>query len=111
MTITDEIIAVANQLANQGKKPSVALVKNKLSQQVPLPLLISTLKNWQHEPERTQTRVINASDTMVDVENTLKENATLSASEINEMLAPIKTELVEIKQLLAQLVNQRTINK
>lgn len=110
MTITDEIIAIANQLANQGKKPSVALVKNKLSQQVPLPLLISTLKNWQHEPDRTQTNMMN-SEAIDNIEHTLKQNDNLSASDINELLTPIKTELAEIKLLLAQLVNQNIVKK
>jgi hypothetical protein len=44
MTIIDEISICANQLANAGKKPTVALVKAKLRQAVPLPTLISTLK-------------------------------------------------------------------
>ena len=53
MTITDEIIIIANQLANQGKKPTVALIKTKLTKAVPLPTIITTLKGWSHEPELT----------------------------------------------------------
>ena len=51
MTITDEILICANQLANAGTKPTVALIKARLSQRPPLATLITTLKNWQHQPE------------------------------------------------------------
>ena len=53
MTINDEILTLANQIANRGHKPTVALVKTKLKQKVPLPLIISTLKTWQHDPDYT----------------------------------------------------------
>ena len=51
MTIIDEILICANQLANAGKKPTVALVKAKLSQRAPLATVITTLKSWQHQPD------------------------------------------------------------
>ena len=51
MTISDEISIIANQLANQGRTPTVALIKGKLSQPTPLPRIISVLKSWQHEPD------------------------------------------------------------
>jgi hypothetical protein len=50
MTINDEILILANQIANSGKKPTIAMIKAKLRKSVPLPVLISTLKGWQHEP-------------------------------------------------------------
>ena len=50
MTINDEILILANQIANKGSKPAVALIKAKLKKKVPLPVIISTLKTWQHEP-------------------------------------------------------------
>ncbi len=45
MTINEQIINIANQLANQGKKPTVALIKTQLTSPVPLPVDHQHLKN------------------------------------------------------------------
>ena len=57
MTASEEILTIANKIANTGKLPSVALVKGRLTQKVPLPVIISTLKAWQHEPEYITARI------------------------------------------------------
>jgi len=101
MTIKDEIITIANQLANQGKKPSVALIKNKLSQAAPLPVIISTLKNWVHEPEKI--KVLKQAAETPTAKSTEEDLKALIAAE----LQPIKDELADVKNLLAQLINQQ----
>jgi len=45
MSVSDEILIIANKIANQGKKPSIALIKTKLSTSVPLPFDYIDLKN------------------------------------------------------------------
>ncbi len=100
MTIKDEIIAIANQLANQGKKPSVALIKKRLSSSVALPMLISTLKNWQHEPERVQiTQTSSVTEHPVCDE-------TLTKAEVMKLIAPLQAEITQMKALLVQLEKQ-----
>jgi len=42
----NEIISIARQLVQQGKTPTVALVKGKLSRRVPMPILIQTLQKF-----------------------------------------------------------------
>ena len=99
MTINDEIIAIANQLANSGKKPSVALIKTRLTNSVPLPTIISTLKTWHHEPD-----------------NTIETNQTVNEAETRETYAPLTkadlqpvyAELAEIKQQLAEVLSHLT---
>lgn len=39
-----QIIAIANQLIKNGKKPTVAMVRAKLTQRVAMPLLLRTLQ-------------------------------------------------------------------
>ena len=56
MTISDEISIIANKLANEGKTPTVALIKSQLSQTTPLPQIITVLKHWQHEPTFIQPK-------------------------------------------------------
>lgn len=100
MTISEEIITIANKLANEGKHPSIALVKTRLSNKVPLPAIITTLKNWQHQPERTKMESqVEEHFTETSSENT---NAQLEVI-IAQALSPIKQELAEIKQLLLSL--------
>ena len=101
MTINDEILAIANQLANQSKKPSVALIKAKVSKPVPLPQIISVLKTWQHDPNFTELT------TSKMIENTEKpsNNDELSLL-INQAIHPLKEEIKALKQLVQQLIEK-----
>ena len=121
MTITDEILICANQLANTGKKPTVALVKAKLTQKVPLATLITTLKNWQHQPDFIASAT---PDTAVNEGQAIKDSAVLLQPVLNALLAnnsviekmiqqsltaeliTIKNELSEIKSLVHSLTEQ-----
>lgn len=117
MTITDEILICANQLANAGKKPTVALVKAKLSQRVPLATLISTLKNWQHQPEfiapinnevelATKNSAIKNTSELID---SLLENGTVKKmieQSLEQELTGMKKDLSEMKLLIKNLTEQ-----
>ncbi len=88
MTTNEEIITIANKLANEGKKPTVALLKQKLTTKVPLPTLIATLKTWQHEPER-----VNLSQVERPTEAAEKEQAqAITSAELETALAPLKED-------------------
>jgi len=104
MTINDEIIILANQLANAGNKPTVALIKAKLNKKVSLPVIISTLKTWQHEPNfiskpEEKTNITEESNTATETDN-FRQN-------LNEELAQMKHEIIELKQMIKQLVEQQ----
>ncbi len=117
MTIIDEIIICANQLANDGKKPSVALVKAKLSQQVPLATLITTLKNWQHQPDFIAPR--NSDDVKTN-QNALSSNTSalldsliesgavrrIIQQSLDQELTEMRNELLEMKLLIKNLTEQ-----
>ena len=104
MTPSEEILTIANKIANTGKLPSVALVKGRLTKTVPLPIIISILKAWQHEPEYT-TVVTNES--VENKKNRQVEEANIEAL-IEIALIPIKQELAEIKlQLSTLLINSK----
>ena len=96
MTTTEQILSIANQLANQSKKPTVALIKTMLKEPVPLPTIISVLKNWQHQPDFTPA----VNHEPIHVEPTQDDDIALK---IEQALAPLKSELAEIKQLLKNL--------
>ncbi len=105
MTITDEITIIANQLANLGKKPTVALVKTKLSSPVPLPTIISTLKSWTHDSTLVKL------PTETKKSSPKQELPLITSPEIEKViqqaLQPIKTELAEIKEILSKIISKQ----
>ena len=117
MTIIDEILICANQLANAGKKPSVALVKAKLSQPAPLATLITTLKSWQHQPdfisltvkEEEQVNPEALKNNTAALLDSLLESGLLKEmiqQTLEQELSGIKKELSDIKLLIANLSEQ-----
>lgn len=45
--VTHELESVISQLIDEGKEPTVALVKARLSHQIPMPAIIATIRNWK----------------------------------------------------------------
>lgn len=117
MTIIDEILTCANQLANAGKKPTVALVKGKLSQTVPLATLITTLKNWQHQPDfitpindkkEQVNQELSTKDTSALIDSLLKNGAIKKVIQqsLAQELTEMKNDLAEVKILIINLTEQ-----
>ena len=102
----------------RGKKPTVALVKAKLSQPAPLPTLITALKSWQHQPDfiapmNNDVQLINdeasSKDTAALLESLLKDGSIKKVIQqsLESELTEIKSELSEIKtthQCLSQAI-------
>lgn len=108
MNDVERITVIANQLANNGKKPTVALIKSKLPNPLPLAKIINALRHWQHEPENCEFTVGSLPDDTVVPDKATDEDPTSKAIElaVNKALAPIKAELAEIKALLHQLIKK-----
>ena len=107
MTINDEILILANQIANAGNKPTVALIKAKLNVKVPLPVIISVLKNWQHEPSFiSKPNEINDIKQKDQVADTTGETEIFRQN-LNDELAQMKQEIIELKHLVQQLIEQQ----
>ncbi len=109
MTINDEILVIANQLANKGQKPTVALIKTRLSQPVPLPKIISVLKSWQHQPEFTQVKKSeeHSSPSLKKTEIEITQAIEQAVNQaVKQAITPLKTEISELKALIRQLIDQ-----
>ncbi|WP_448567502.1 hypothetical protein [Thalassotalea ganghwensis] len=106
MTISEEILCIANQLANQGKKPTVALIKPKLSQPVPLPSIVSALKTWTHQPERTAISPLNklanisASNNNNDMTQDINDAIERALQPLKAQITALEKEVTELKQKL-----------
>jgi len=96
MTIKDEIVAIANQLANEGVTPTVAKVKAKLSGAAPLPTIINTLKSWQHQPDKTSFNDISEQD------STQAHQSEVEAA-VSCAIKPLIEEINALKQRISIL--------
>ena len=117
MTVTNEILICANKLANAGIKPTVALIKAKLKQQVPLPTIITTLKAWQHQPEfiavinKEKEQIKRDKPTSITSEllDSLIDNDSLKKviqQSLHQELSGMKSELSEVKLQLKALMTE-----
>lgn len=107
MAINEEILIVANQLANAGNKPTVALIKAKLKKKVPLPVIISTLKTWQHDP--SFITMSETSEEKHEINCDIKDTADTNnfRKQLNDELGEMRQEIFELKQLIQLLIKQQ----
>jgi len=101
MTTNDEILTIANRLANSGQKPSVALIKKQLSHPVPLPKIITILKSWQHDPNFTHYQ-----ESEVTLPPLNHQHEQISEI-VEQAIQPLKEEITELKALVKLLINNK----
>ena len=112
MTINEQIFIIANQLANQGKKPTVALVKTKLTEPTPLPVIIKALKVWQHEPDfvapaKGNNELTNESKALNSDQAQLQQLIDQAVNDkIAELITPLQREIDELKVVISGLSKQ-----
>ena len=73
--VTKELEAVMEQLQQQGKEPTVALVKARMKTPVPMPALIATFKSWKSANRIPKVEVAvqtpKEEDRIIALENTV----------------------------------------
>ena len=87
---TSEIVNICQQLASEGKEPSVALIKARLTQTLPLPMIIAGLKSYKANPKQTL------------VEQRTKAPTKASTS-LEQRVKQLETELFVLKKTIPQL--------
>ncbi len=76
--ITAELEAAIRSLVNQGKEPTVALVKTRMTTPAPIPAIIAAIKSWKSSsfiPKLEVTvndtskdkRIMNLEETVLDL--------------------------------------------
>lgn len=91
--VSDELQSVIDSLVAQGKKPSVALVKARLTTPVPMPAIIATIKSWQ------------SSSRIPKVEVAASENAQDKISSLEQEVASLNKRVADLETRLQQLEN------
>ncbi|ASA56589.1 hypothetical protein [Vibrio gazogenes] len=89
--ISQELESVILQLVNEGKEPTVALIKARLSAKIPIPAIVTTIKRWkssQHIPK---------------VEIAVESSAS-SATE--QRIARLEQQVADLVSRIAQLEQQ-----
>lgn len=64
--VTEELKQIMDSLHQQGKQPTVALVKARLSSPVPMPALIAAVKSWKSSQQVPKIEVAQQSDPEAD---------------------------------------------
>ena len=103
MSSEQHIIDIANQLAAEGKQPSVALIKARLSAPVAMPVLLAVLGRWKAAPEQfpSSTASEDSPQSPVDGPN------EVCLTGIQQQLEQMQNQLDQMQQLLEQLSDNR----
>lgn len=66
MTTNTELKSVIENILAEGKKPSVALVKARLTESIPMPIIIRAIKMWQKNGKAPEVKVEKREITLED---------------------------------------------
>lgn len=64
--VSEELKSVLEGLQAQGKEPTVALVKARMSTSVPMPALITTIKSWKSANRAPKVEVATQEEPALD---------------------------------------------
>ena len=94
----NEIYQIAHQLDAEGKKPSVALIRAKLSTPISLPVIVQALQKWKMSPELGETSAAANDDTQVTSE--------ASQEQLQQRVHKLEQRVCQLEQQLSQLLGQ-----
>ncbi len=89
--VTKELEAVMEQLQQEGKEPSTALVKARMKTPVPIPALITVIKSWKNANRVPKVEIKSPAskeeDRLTALENTV--------AKLTARVAELETKLSE----------------
>ena len=95
MKISD-IIQICQTLKQQGKQPSIALIKSRADKGTPMPTLISGLQQWRSDPNIELTQE-NLDTSSTNKPLTLEERVKTLEQEVKDL----KHEITELKSFIS----------
>lgn len=100
MSSNHEIYQIAAQLAAENKTPTVALIKARLSNSLPLAQVIKGLQAWQNNP-----KLAEISKQEIKVQKVAHES-TITMTQVEELIrqaiAPLQLEIEQLKAKLSE---------
>lgn len=88
--VSQELEAILTRLQQEGKEPSVALVKSRLSTPVPMPALITAIKSWKNANRVPKIEVAAKADNKND-----------RITQLEQQVAELTSRLQALEQKLA----------
>lgn len=101
-----EIYRIAYQLNAQGKNPSVALIRSRLSMPTSLPVIVQSLQQWKSNPELGK----EASDEAA-VQLLAPTKIASGDDEVKQQLRRLESKMDQILALLQAQQNQKPQDK
>lgn len=89
--VSEELKSVLEGLQAQGKEPTVALVKARMSTSVPMPALITTIKSWKSANRVPKVEVAAQQEPEVDRIGQLEKQIL----ELTARVATLEAKLAE----------------
>lgn len=123
MSPIDQVLAAACALDASGKTPSLALIKSRVGNRIPMQILIQGLQQFKSIPKAERERLATQSQPVVEETDTA-EASPLTVTTLAQQLAQLqqgieqalalknneimqlKNELIELKQRVSQLESQ-----
>ncbi|MGF1722536.1 hypothetical protein L4D20_21135 [Vibrio kyushuensis] len=87
--VTDELTKVLSSLAHEGKEPTVALVKARLSTSVPMPALITAIKSWKASNRVPKVEVATAATSDQDKITNLEQQVSQLLKRVESLEAKL----------------------
>jgi hypothetical protein len=89
--VSEELKSVLEGLQAQGKEPTVALVKARMSTSVPMPALITTIKSWKSANRVPKVEVATQEEPALDRVSQLEKQIL----ELTTRVATLEAKLTE----------------
>jgi len=102
-TMETDIILAAKQLIEEGKEPTVALVKARLSRPLTMPVIIMVLQKIAGLSLEKITKLLPAD--VIAAEEKLKEQ-TLTEATLHQEVTRLSNELIEVRKQLTTLTQK-----
>jgi TolA-binding protein len=95
--VTLELEAIISQLVADGKDPSVALIKTRLSQTVPMPAIITTLRSWKASKKVPKVEV-----TASDERNSIEQQNEQRIAQLEQHITQLLTRVEKLEAQLSE---------
>ncbi|MCG3723335.1 hypothetical protein EXA23_07905 [Vibrio cincinnatiensis] len=93
--VTHELATILAQLQQQGKEPTVALVKARLSSSIPMPAIISAIKSWKNSQRVPKVEIATSKND--------------DQQRIQELEQTVLALIARVEQLEIALLNKETV--
>lgn len=106
MSPLDQVLCAAKQLSDEGKNPTLALIKTKLGISVAMPILIQGLQQYKSMSDADKASIKTTAQINAAAQENLQQQSTGDKHRVEKLeqeLVLLKTELKAVMQRLTIL--------